>query len=106
MQIRPTTVVSQPPRFVTAAVSARLSRSHASWTASSASADRAEHPVGDGLQVRPLLLELLCVEVWVGHPIGLSSRHDGSSRLANVTRSRLRRAIRIPSDDPKHRGER
>ena len=34
---RPTTVVSQPPRFSTAAVSARLSRNHASWTASSAS---------------------------------------------------------------------
>ena len=32
-----TTVVSQPPRFSTAAASARLSRSHASWTASSAS---------------------------------------------------------------------
>ena len=34
---RPTTVVSQPPRFSTAAVSERLSRSHASCTASSAS---------------------------------------------------------------------
>jgi hypothetical protein len=37
MQIRPTTVVSQPPRFSTAAPSERLRRSHASCTASSAS---------------------------------------------------------------------
>jgi hypothetical protein len=34
---RATTVVSHPPRFSTSLVSARLSRSHASWTASSAS---------------------------------------------------------------------
>ena len=34
---RATTVVSQPPRFSTALVSERLSRSHASCTASSAS---------------------------------------------------------------------
>src|SRR5436189_6170312 len=38
-QTRATTVVSQPPRFATASVSERLSRSHASWTASSASLD-------------------------------------------------------------------
>src|SRR6266581_2466189 len=36
-QTRPTTVVSHAPRFSTAAVSDRLSRSHASWSASSAS---------------------------------------------------------------------
>ncbi|MDH6114703.1 hypothetical protein P3T36_001055 [Kitasatospora sp. MAP12-15] len=36
-QIRPTTVVSQPPRLCTSLVSERLSRSQASWTASSAS---------------------------------------------------------------------
>jgi len=34
---RATTVVSQPPRFSTPLVSERLSRSQASWTASSAS---------------------------------------------------------------------
>ena len=34
---RATTVVSHPPRFSTALVSARLNRSQASWTASSAS---------------------------------------------------------------------
>jgi hypothetical protein len=34
---RATTVVSQPPRLVTAVVSARLRRSHDSCTASSAS---------------------------------------------------------------------
>jgi len=34
---RATTVVSQPPRFCTPLASARLSRSQASWTASSAS---------------------------------------------------------------------
>ena len=34
---RATIVVSQPPKFSTALVSARLTRSHASWTASSAS---------------------------------------------------------------------
>ena len=34
---RATTVVSQPPRFSTSLVSARLTRSQASWTASSAS---------------------------------------------------------------------
>ena len=33
-----TTVVSQPPRLVMSLASLRLSRSHASWTASSASA--------------------------------------------------------------------
>jgi hypothetical protein len=33
-----TVVVNQPPRLSTPLVSARLSRSHASWTASSASA--------------------------------------------------------------------
>ena len=37
-QIRLTTVVSQPRMFSTSAVSERFSRSHASWTASSASA--------------------------------------------------------------------
>ena len=36
-ETRPTTVVSQPPRFSTVAASVRFSRSHASWTASSAS---------------------------------------------------------------------
>jgi hypothetical protein len=36
-QTRATTVVSQPPRFSTSLVSERLSRSQASWTASSAS---------------------------------------------------------------------
>jgi hypothetical protein len=36
-QIRPTTVVIQPPRLSTPLVSARLSRSQASCTASSAS---------------------------------------------------------------------
>jgi hypothetical protein len=36
---RPTTVVSHPPRLSTALVSERLSRSQASWTASSASLD-------------------------------------------------------------------
>ena len=36
--IRPTTVVSQPPRLVISVASLRLSRSHASCTASSASA--------------------------------------------------------------------
>ena len=36
-ETRPTTVVSQPPRFSIAAASVRLSRSHVSWTASSAS---------------------------------------------------------------------
>ena len=44
---RATTVVSQPPRLSTPLVSARLSRSQASCTASSASLERAEHPVGD-----------------------------------------------------------
>ena len=34
---RPTTVVSQPPRFSISSASERLSRSQASWTASSAS---------------------------------------------------------------------
>jgi len=34
---RATTVVNQAPRFATALVSVRLSRSQASWTASSAS---------------------------------------------------------------------
>jgi hypothetical protein len=39
---RATTVVSQPPRLSTSLVSVRLSRSYASWTASSASlSDRA-----------------------------------------------------------------
>jgi hypothetical protein len=37
-QTRETTVVSQLPRFSTSLVSERLNRSHASWTASSASA--------------------------------------------------------------------
>jgi hypothetical protein len=36
-QMRATIVVSQPPRFSTSLVSARLARSQASWTASSAS---------------------------------------------------------------------
>ncbi|NYJ14369.1 hypothetical protein GGI64_005461 [Rhizobium leguminosarum] len=36
-QMRATTVVSQPPRLPMSVVSARLSRSQASWTASSAS---------------------------------------------------------------------
>jgi hypothetical protein len=36
-QTRETTVVSQPPRLSTPLVSERLKRSHASWTASSAS---------------------------------------------------------------------
>jgi hypothetical protein len=36
-EMRATTVVSQPPRFSTSRVSVRLRRSHASWTASSAS---------------------------------------------------------------------
>jgi hypothetical protein len=36
-QTRPTTVVSQPPRLSIAALSLRLSRSQASWTASSLS---------------------------------------------------------------------
>ena len=36
-ETRATTVVSQPPRFSTSLVSVRLSRSQASWTASSAS---------------------------------------------------------------------
>ena len=56
---RATTVVSQPPRFSTSPVSVRLSRSHASWTASSASLQRAEHAVGHGPQVRAVLLEPL-----------------------------------------------
>ena len=34
---RATTVVSQPPKFSISLASERLSRSHASWTASSAS---------------------------------------------------------------------
>jgi hypothetical protein len=34
---RATTVVSQPPRFSIPSESVRLSRTHASWTASSAS---------------------------------------------------------------------
>jgi len=36
-QTRPTTVVNQPPRFSIAELSVRLSRNHASWTASSLS---------------------------------------------------------------------
>ena len=36
-ETRATTVVSQPPRFSTRLASVRLSRSQASWTASSAS---------------------------------------------------------------------
>ena len=36
-ETRATTVVSQAPRFSTSLVSVRLSRSQASWTASSAS---------------------------------------------------------------------
>ena len=36
-ETRATTVVSQPPRFSTWFASVRLSRSQASWTASSAS---------------------------------------------------------------------
>jgi hypothetical protein len=36
-ETRATTVVSQPSRFSTSLVSARLRRSQASWTASSAS---------------------------------------------------------------------
>lgn len=36
--VRPTTVVSQAPRFFTSLTSVRLSLNHASWTASSASA--------------------------------------------------------------------
>jgi hypothetical protein len=36
-QIRAITVVSQPRRLATSFVSVRLSRSHVSWTASSAS---------------------------------------------------------------------
>jgi hypothetical protein len=37
-QTRATIVVSQPPRFSTSLVPARLTRSQVSWTASSASA--------------------------------------------------------------------
>ncbi len=58
-QTRPTTVVSQPPRLSTCARSTRASRSHASWSASSLSADRSQHSVGDGPQMRAVLLELL-----------------------------------------------
>ena len=55
---RATTVVSQPRRFSTSLVSARLSRSQASWTASSASLSEPEHPVGDRPQMRSVILEL------------------------------------------------
>ena len=57
MQTRPTTVVSQPARLSIAAASCRASRIHASCTASSASALRPEHPVGDRHQALALLLE-------------------------------------------------
>ena len=43
-----------PRRLSTSEVSARLSRSHVSCTASSASRQRAEHPVGHGAQMRRL----------------------------------------------------
>ena len=54
---RATTVVSQPPRLSTSSASTRLSRSQASWTASSASLDRAEHPVGHRPELGPVRLE-------------------------------------------------
>ncbi len=59
---RETTVVSQPPRLVMLFCSARLSRSHASWTASSASSTSrasAEPPpaggAGDARRVEPAI---------------------------------------------------
>ena len=58
-QMRATTVVSQPRMLRTSVTSARSIRSHASWTASSASVHRAEHPVGDRAQMRTVLLELI-----------------------------------------------
>jgi hypothetical protein len=66
-QIRPVTVVSQPARFATSSVSALLSRSQASWTASSALGQRAQHPVRYRAQVPPLLLEPLGQQLLISH---------------------------------------
>ena len=66
-QTRATTVVSQARRFSISPASERLRRSQASCTASSASLDRAEHPVGDLPQVRPMLLELLGQKIFFVH---------------------------------------
>jgi hypothetical protein len=53
-----TIVVSQPRRFSTSLMSARLSRSQASWTAVVGLAERAEHRVGDRAKMRSVLPEL------------------------------------------------
>ena len=66
-ETRATTVVSQAFRFSTSLVSERLKRSQASCTASSASLERAQHAVGDGPQMGPVLLELLVQPVGVLH---------------------------------------
>jgi hypothetical protein len=65
-QTRATTVVSQPPRLSTALVSARLSRSQASCTASSPRG-RAQHAVGHRAQMGPVGLEFARPEIFLVH---------------------------------------
>jgi hypothetical protein len=65
-QTRATTVVSQPPRFATAWVSARESRGHASCTASASLAEPSIR-LCDRLQLLPVLLEDLGLPVAWGH---------------------------------------
>ena len=81
-QTRATIVVSHPAKFSTPFASARSTRSHVSWTASSASVMGAEHPVGHRPQMGPACLEP------VGHPIGV--RHWSHSLVA----------IRHSNDEP------
>ena len=84
-QTRATTVVSQPPRLSTASASARLSRSHASCTASSASWARPEHPERDRPQVLTVGLEVLGEQV--GSFTVTSSGLRSSYRLTRRTGS-------------------
>ena len=70
---RATIVVSQPPRFSTAALSARLARSQASWTVSSASDSEPSMRYATDRRCGRWSSNLSGQPVRVGHPVTFSS---------------------------------
>jgi hypothetical protein len=80
-----TTVVSHPPKFSTALVSERLSRSLASLDGVVRFGQRAEHPASHGPKVGAFLLESLCQIFALVHGHILCSSSVTVSR--NVTQS-------------------
>ena len=88
---RATTVVSHPPRLPISPASERASRSQASCTASSASRQRPEHPVGDPPQVVAIALELFRQKFLFDHRshsfVSFRHSHDERNPAGVTTRS-------------------